>query len=252
MQNVKDCPIESRQRHLDVMCFPTLFPSGQFGEFHPREIHLSASEYAKSRLLNKDSRFRKDPQYVFFLLWQQEMRQIAAGIYNVLKTTSKGKVPVHEFLSRVSNSDEGVAANLSTIFQSVRGTKQYWFHKSSELKCMLREYGSPTLFITFSCAEYNSTHIDRYLRKVNDHPPSYPISKLCIEDPVSVSRKFSANFHDFFNTVLLKGSVLGVVEHFFWKKEYQMRGAPHYHTLLWIRGAPRVIQKRFLHGSKNA
>ncbi|KAL5502532.1 hypothetical protein EMCRGX_G009328 [Ephydatia muelleri] len=198
MQNVKDSPIESRQRHLDVMCFPTLFPSGQFGEFHPREMHLSASEYAKSRLLNKDSRFRKDPQYVFFLLWQQEMRQIAAGIYNVLKTTSKGKVPVHEFLSRVSNSDEGVEANLSTIFQSVRGTKQYWFHKSSELKCMLREYGLPTLFITFSCAEYNSTHIDRYLRKVNDHPPSYPISKLCIEDPVSVSRKFSANFHDFF------------------------------------------------------
>ena len=95
-------------------------------------------------------------------------------------------------------------------------------------------------FITLSCAEYNSTHIDRYLRKVNDHPPSYPISKLCIEDPVSVSRKFSANFHEFFNTVLLKGSVLGVVEHFFWKKEYQMRGAPHYHALLWIQGAPEI------------
>ena len=240
MQNVKDSPIESRQRHLDVMCFPTLFPSGQFGEFHPRDIHLSASEYAKSRLLNKDSRFRKDPQYVFFLLWQQEMRQISAGIYNVLKTTSKGKVPVREFLSRVSNSDESVEANLSTIFQSVRGTKQYWFHKSSELKCMLREYGSPTLFITFSCAEYNSTHIDRYLRKVNDHPPSYPISKLCIEDPVSVSRKFSANFHHLFYTILLKGSVLGVVLHFFWKKEYQARGAPHYHVLLWIQDAPVI------------
>ena len=60
-----------------------------------------------------------DPQYVFFLLWQQEMQQIAAGIYNVLKNTSKGKVRVHEFLSRVSNSDEGVEANLSTIFISI-------------------------------------------------------------------------------------------------------------------------------------
>ena len=80
----------------------------------------------------------------------------------------------------------------------------------------------------------------QYLRKVNDHPPSYPISKLCIEDPVSVSRKFSSNFHDLFNTVILKGSVLGVVEHFSWKKEYQMRGAPHYHVLLWIEGAPMI------------
>lgn len=80
------------------------------------------------------------------------MRQISAGIYNVLKTTSKGKITVNEFLARVSNSDENVEANLSTIFQTVRGTKQNWFHKSSELKFMLREYGSPTLFITFSCA----------------------------------------------------------------------------------------------------
>ena len=240
MLNVKDDPIQSRQKHLDVMCFPTLFPSGQFGEFHPRDKPVSASEYTKSRLLNKDSRFRKDPQYVFFLLWQQEMRQISAGIYNVLKSTSKGKMPVHEFLARVSKSDENVEANLSTIFQSVRGTKQYWFHKSSELKCMLREYGSPSVFLTFSCAEYDSEHIARYLRKVNDQPASCPISKLCTEDPVSVSRKFSQNFHDLFNTVILKGSVLGIVEHFYFKKEYQMRGAPHYHVLLWIQGAPVI------------
>lgn len=46
MQNVNDSPIESWQRHLDVMCFLTLFPSGQFGEFHPRDMRLSASEYA--------------------------------------------------------------------------------------------------------------------------------------------------------------------------------------------------------------
>ena len=240
MLNVKDDPIQSRQTHLDVMCFPTLFPSGQFGEFHPRDTHVSASEYAKSRLLNKDPRFRKDPQYVFFLLWQQEMRQISAGIYNVLKSTGKGKMPVREFLAGVSKSDESIEANLSTIFQSVRGTKQYWFHRSSELKCMLREYGSPTLFITFSCAEYDSEHISRYLRKVNDQPASYPISKLCTEDPVSVSRKFSQHFHDLFNTVVLKGSVLGIVEHFYFKKEYQMRGAPHYHALLWIQGAPVI------------
>ena len=240
MLNVKDDPIQSRQRHLDVMCFPTLFPSGQFGEFHPRDKHVSASEYAKSRLLNKDPRFRKDPQYVFFLLWQQEMRQISAGIYNVLKSTGKGKMPVREFLAGVSKSDESIEANLSTIFQSVRGTKQYWFHRSNELKCMLREYGSPTLFITFSCAEYDSEHISRYLRKVNHQPASYPISKLCTEDPVSVSRKFSQHFHDLFNTVVLKGSVLGIVEHFYFKKEYQMRGAPHYHALLWIQSAPVI------------
>ena len=80
--SVIDDPINNRQKHLDVMCFPVLFPTGEFGEFHPRKHKLSHSEYIKSRLLNKDSRFRKDAQYVFYLLWQKEMRQLSAGVYN--------------------------------------------------------------------------------------------------------------------------------------------------------------------------
>ena len=40
-------------------------------------------------------------------------------------------------------------------------------------------------------------------------------------------------FHDFF---IIKGQVLGCVSDYFFKKEYQARGAPH--ILLWIDGAP--------------
>ena len=67
--------------------------------------------------------------------------------------------------------------------------------------------------------------------KVNNVPPSYNIGKLCVEDPISVSRKFSLKFHAFFRKVLINGEVLGKVDHFYWKKEYQNRGAPHYHVL---------------------
>ena len=196
------------------------------------------SEFAKSHLLNKDSRFRKDDQYVFYLLWQKEMREISAGVYNLLKSTRQHAMPVGEFVERVSTSDEEVEGNLSTIFQQMRGSKQYWFLRRSEVMCMVREYGSPTLFLTLSCAEYDSPDIATYLRKVNNVPDSYPIGKLCTEDPVSVSRKFSQKFHDFFQTVIIKGQVLGSVSHYFFKKEYQARGAPHYHILLWIDDAP--------------
>ena len=105
---------------------------------------------------------------------------------------------------------------------------------------MIQEYGPPSLFLTFSCAEYDSPDIASYLHKVNDVPDGYPIGKLCAEDPLSVSRKFSKKIHDFFNIVILKGQVLGTVSHFFWKKEYQAHGAPHYHVLLWIAGAPVI------------
>ena len=238
--SIKEDPLDNRENFLDVMCFPVLFPTGQFGEHHPRQVKLSHSEYVKSRLLNKDSRYRKDPQYVFFLLWQKEMREISAGVYNLLKSTRRQPMSVSALLHGVATRNEHLEANLCTMLQSVRGTKQYWFAKQSELRCMIRASGPPTLFLTFSCAEYESADIDRYLRKVNDVSPSYSIGKLCTDDPVSVSRKFSLKFHAFFRTVLLKGAVLGEIDHYYWKKEYQARGAPHYHVLLWIRDAPVI------------
>ena len=243
LMNVKEDPIDNRQQHLDAMCFPVQFPDGRFGKYHPRKVKISHSEYDKQRLLNKDSRFRKDPQYVFYLLWQKEMRELSAGVYNLLKQSrASQRMTVGSLLSNVQRNDEHLEANLCTMLQSVRGTKQYWFLRKSELRCIIREWGSPTLFLTFSCSEYESPDIINYLRQVNDLPPSYNAGKLCTEDPVSVSRQFSIKFHAFFQTVLKKGEVLGTVDHFYWKKEYQARGAPHYHALLWIKDAP-VIDK---------
>ena len=107
---------------------------------------------------------------------------------------------------------------------------------------MIREYGPPTLFLTFSCAEYESPDIINFLQTVNKVSSTYNIGKLCTEDPISVSRKFSLKFHAFFQKVIVRGGVLGEVDHFYWKKEYQARGAPHYHALLWIRNAPVIGQ----------
>ena len=139
--SVTEDPIDNRQQYLDVMCFPLLFPTGKFGEFHPWQEKPSHSEYIKSRLLNRDSRFHKAPRYVFYLLWQKEMRELSAGVYNLLKTTRRHPMSVSMLLDSVEASNEHVEANLSTMLQSVHGTKQYWFLRQSELKCMIREWG---------------------------------------------------------------------------------------------------------------
>ena len=56
-------------------------------------------------------------------------------------------------------------------------------------------------------------------------------SNICIAEIL-------AEFHEFFQKVIVKGKVLGPVAHFFYNKEYQACGAPHYHILLWIEDAP--------------
>ena len=238
--SIHEQPLDNRQKYLDVLCFPLLFPTGRYGEFHPRAVKLSFSEYLKSKLMNCDSRFRKNPEFVFYYLWQKEMRELSGGIYNVLNSTSRRHQTVKQFVDGINGSDASIEANLCTVLQSVRGTKQFWYRQKGDVLAMIREFGCPTLFLTFSCAEYDSVEIGRYLRKVNEVAPSYPIQRLCTEDPISVSRKFTQKFRDFFSTVLVKGQVLGEVTHYFWKKEYQSRGAPHYHLILWIRDAPVI------------
>ena len=233
--HVEEEPLDNRQKFLDVMCFPTLFPDGKFGKYHPRSVKISHSEYIKSRLFNKDPRFRKEPRYIFYLLWQKEMREISAGVYNLLKSSKSHSMTVGNLLDKVGANDEHLEyASVSPWH------KQYWYVRQSDLRCMVREYGSPTLFLTFSCAEYECYDIVSYLRSLNDVSDSYNVGKLCTEDPVSVSRQFSHKFHAFFQKVLIKGEVLGCVDHYFWKKEYQARGAPHFHVLLWIRDAPVI------------
>ena len=104
------------------MCFPVLFPYKRFGELHPRKEKLSNSKYIKSRLYNKESRFRKDP-HVFYLLWQKEMREISSGVYNLLKSCRKPSVSVGMLLEQVNSSDEHLKSHLCTMLHSVRGMK---------------------------------------------------------------------------------------------------------------------------------
>ena len=94
LTNVKEDALNNKLKYLDVLCFPTLFPNGRFGESHSRKIHISPSEIVKSRLLNKDGRFHKDDQHVFYLLWQEEMRELQARVYNLLKGTRQHVMPV--------------------------------------------------------------------------------------------------------------------------------------------------------------
>ena len=144
--NVHEQPLDNRQKYLDVSYFPTLFLTGRYREFHPHPVKLTFSEYLELRLINTDSRFHKNPEFVFYYLWQKELRELSSGIYNVLKSSSRKSHMVKQFVDGINSSDAGIEANLSTVLQSVRGTKQFWFHQTGDVLAMIREFGCPTLF----------------------------------------------------------------------------------------------------------
>ena len=113
------------------------------------------------------------------------MRKLSAGVYNVMKKSNRiHQMTASSLLSNVQSNDEHLEANLCTMLQSVGGTKHYWFVRKSELMCMIREYGSPTLFLM----EYESTIIANYLRKLNNVPPAIILGNSVLGSVITLLR----------------------------------------------------------------
>ena len=55
------------------------------------------------------------------------MKEIACGVYNVLKTSKSMPMSVANLLQKVHVNDEHLETNLNTMFQSVRGQSSTGF-----------------------------------------------------------------------------------------------------------------------------
>jgi len=71
-------------------------------------------------------------------------------------------------------------------------------------------------------------------------------------DPVNVSIHFHSKWNAIFNKLIRSKEqpIFGKVEDYVYRIEYQSRGAPHVHAILWIENAP-IIGKTQQAKSKN-
>ncbi|XP_062577467.1 uncharacterized protein LOC134239311 [Saccostrea cucullata] len=116
---------------------------------------------------------------------------------------------------------------------------------------MIRQLGLPTWFCSFSAAETKWTPLLKTLGELIDNVTYTEEeikemswehkSKLIKSDPVTCTRYFDFRFNKFFAEVLShKTNPVGFIEDFFYRIEFQQRGSPHVHMLLWIKDAPSV------------
>ena len=65
------------------------------------------------------------------------------------------------------------------------------------------------------------------------------LTDLISKDPGLFSRHFDHRIRAIFKW-LEEAKPLGEINHFFRRTEYQNRGTPHVHSLIWIKNAPRI------------
>ena len=207
-------------------------------------------EFLQYRLQHASGRFRRTPRFLHVGHYLKRERGVNQGVYASTKTGCKlGRMSAKQVLEGVKANDETVERDLCMAFASLKGSQEYWSRCKGDLYAMDENLGPATFFVTLSCAEYQWVECEKYLREVNadlEGVEKMSRQQLIVKDPVSVSEFFERRFMGMLNEVIapkgkggepLEGP-LGIVEHYFWRLEYQARGAPHIHMKVWVRDAP--------------
>ena len=114
---------------------------------------------------------------------------------------------------------------------------------------MIRQLGTPTWFFTLSAADMKWPDVIQTIaRQYGVNYTDEEISALSFEEksnwirrnPVTTARHFQYRLNTFFQEFLKStAKPLGEIEDYGIRIEFQARGSPHAHCVIWIKDAPR-------------
>ena len=151
-----------------------------------------------------------------------------------------------EYLKTMLKSDQGFK-----FFEPVRGSPEFWKKTMLNLFATLRNLGLPTFFVTLTSAELSrwTCHLGAILKQQGDFRSDSDILNMDYKEkcevlksnPVTAVQMFYHRVDLFFKLILLgPAQPLGKIKDYFYRVEFQARGAPHLHCLFWIENAPRL------------
>ena len=130
-------------------------------------------------------------------------------------------------------------------FSNLFGVQAHIMNTKKILMACLRQRGCPSIFLTFACAEYKWDHLLKQIIEVNERRTieieeieqmnSSEKNKLLSDNPVISTLHFQKRaeklFNYFRNPEVFKPYFM---KDFYLRVEFQARGAPHIHCLLWL------------------
>ncbi len=228
------------ETRLEELSFVKIFPYGINGYNNQRDQKITASAYGKCRIMSNDSRYQNN-DYMFYLLAKIEEEKISNTI-NICSSRLKTK------------SNNRVNA-LHVYMKNLRGYSSYWNSIKSDLMAFLRNLGEPTWFITLSARDlewpdminalltaYNKNNSKRQMKRFISQVTELSFqqrSKLLHDCPVVAARQFCKRFKALMKYLSKNNKILGgKIKDYWFRVEFQKRGSPHIHMLVWIEGAP--------------
>ena len=237
----------------DKLCeelrFPVLFPKGRFGYTVERDIKLSPIKYFNARLLHYSGKFETNPEYLFFAQFIMEQKKISDSINIALKKIHGQSVTASQVKSNSQAFQNLLLQDQAYLFlRQIPGSPPYWQKFMYEVVAMVKQLGIPTWFMTLSCADLRWPELFQIIaRTKGNNMTDQEVDALSYHErcsmvnlnPVIVAKHFQYRVETFFRDVLLtNANPVGKTVYYALRIEFQMRGSPHLHALIWTSDCP--------------
>ena len=238
---------------FEALAFPCKFPDGKGSFSETRDVKLNFDRYLNQRLMNKDGRFSKDIDYIMSCQYAKELKTLRESLLIFMRQTYQqhGNNPLDVgFLRRMENVDRLVSSDYAFRFlKNTRGSPSFWHSVLLDLLAMVRQLGPPTWFLTLSAADMHWPEVIRSIAlQYGVHLSDDDVKNLTWtekaswirKNPITASRMFVHRLSAFLRLVICdKSNPIGEIIDYMERTEFQNRGSPHGHLLLWVKNAPK-------------
>lgn len=269
-KRIEEPPVSMRnEQNLEALAFPWLYPDGanHVNETVTRVKPVTKTNYVKTRLHHWRGEFEKDINWVFFWVSLLQHDRLFNSVQIALTNRTRiGKFGIsssrvqpvesqpappdadgnftdieHFRVKDLLNSDVNpdIQSCSWSFMRNIRGTPAYWYNIRETLYCFMENMGPASWYLTLSANDLNwvdmAMALDNTLTLADAKRLTRPQrQKLLNENPVRASRWFAKKVRAFLNDYLRSAdNPLGKVDDWFVKIEFQARGSPHAHILLW-------------------
>jgi hypothetical protein len=235
----------------EELSFPVLFPKGRFGYTAERDIKLSPIKYFNARLLHYSGKFATNPEYLFYAQFIMEQKKISDSINIALKKVHGQSVTASQVKSNSQAFQNLLLQDQAYLFlRQIPGSPPYWQKFMYEVVAMVKQLGIPTWFMTLSCADLRWPELFQIIAKTkgndltDEEVEALSYHERCSMlnlNPVIVAKHFQYRVETFFRDVLLaNANPIGKIVYYALRIEFQMRGSPHLHALIWTSDCPEL------------
>ena len=233
----------------EEMSFPTIYCGKGIDEVFPANFNFI--QRSRWELTSEDRRVAQKPELIFYKYKMYQLDYIREQGKLALRFIKHDK----EYTAKDLRTDEQ-RTNIATVddgfffYRKLRNSPQYLQQKKRELFATIRQLGIPTFFISLSAADTKWPELLQSLGKIVDGK-TYSLeeienmsfserTRLVNSDPVTCARYFDRRFQFFLKHIIYKDPYpLGPITDHFYRIEFQHRGSPHVHMILFSERAPK-------------